>query len=92
MPFGYENGNIFHYLGNSKNLSEEKVKKFFEIIQKYLDESEILGLMENCNENQQTIFEILVKNLSNFKPFIDGAENFFKNKNFLQISKYAEKS
>jgi len=84
MPSGYENGNIFYHLGTSENLSENKVKKFFEIIQKYLNGNEIFDLMDKCNQNGQSILRILFENTANFKPFLDGAECYFTSQNLFK--------
>jgi len=77
-------GNIFYHLGKSQNLSENKVKKCFQIFQKYLTDSEIVELVEKCKQDEQTVLRILVENTKNFKPFLEGSKYFFTNQNMVQ--------
>ncbi|XP_070497756.1 uncharacterized protein [Chironomus tepperi] len=54
-------GNIMLMMCKSDIKERSKVSKYLEIIQKYLTTSEIIELMRNCNENEETVLHVCVQ-------------------------------
>lgn len=72
--------NIFYFLIKSNQLSTDKVKRFFIIMQKYLGENEIFEMTRKCNKNDQNILQICVKQNAkeNRNVIWTEVENFFR--------------
>ncbi|KAL7011073.1 hypothetical protein ACKWTF_014075 [Chironomus riparius] len=85
---GFEE-NIFSYLIKSTSLDVNKMFKFMNLIQKYLESTELFKLMNNCNKNHENVLQICIQtaDIKKLQIIWTAAEKSLNSSNLIEIIK-----